>query len=72
MSQNAFIPFNPNLQDVDRGHDVVAIVALFTVLIVLATGIRIGVKLTDRIKIDIDDYLSVLGLVCILIDFGSD
>lgn len=63
MSQHSSIPFNPELQDIDRGHEMVILVSVFTVLVFLATAVRIGIKIYDRINLRVEDYFIVLGLV---------
>ena len=57
------IPFNPELEDIDRSNQIVIITTVFTVLITLTTAERIGTKFACRIKFQIDDYLIVLSLV---------
>ena len=66
MSKNSFITFNHELKDANRGPEIVAFSAVFTALVILATGIRIGIKLIDRVELAIDDYLIILSSVCAL------
>ena len=55
--------FDSSLRDVDLGYQIIIVAAVFTVLVVLTTGIRILSKLWIGSKITLDDYVMVFSLV---------
>jgi hypothetical protein len=60
---NGFIKFDPNLPDNSRAEPLFVLCVLFSILIILSTGGRLGMKLFKRIPITLADCFAVICLV---------
>ena len=63
MTTKSSIKWNPALTDENEGHVILIVTTIMTVLVILSTTTRIGMKLWSRTSLHIEDFLIMLSLV---------
>lgn len=63
MANKSSIKWDPSLSDEYEGHMIIIITTIMTVLVVLSTTTRIGIKLWSRTPFRTADYLIMGSLV---------
>jgi cytochrome c oxidase subunit IV len=63
MSTNSSIEWNDTLVDENQAHVIIIITTVMTVLIILSTFTRVVIKLWQGLRLQLEDFLIILGLV---------